>query len=71
MQRVKIETNNKNIHVVCPSCTMWETLGVDDPRKNLNALPILAWLPDEVDTNELSIHKCTDCETTFEVEWEY
>ena len=71
MQRVKIETNNENIHVVCPTCTMWETLGVDDPRKNLNALPILAWLPDEVDTNELSINKCTDCETTFEVEWEY
>ena len=71
MQRVKIKLDNKDIYVECPNCTMWEMLGVDDPRKSLNALPILAWLHDEADTNERSIHKCTDCETTFEVEWEY
>jgi len=71
MDKVKIESNDEHITIACPTCNMWETLGIDDPRKNLNALPILAWLPDEADTNERSINKCTDCETTFEVEWEY
>jgi len=50
---------------------MWEELGVDDARKLLNALPITVWLPDAEDTNEVSQHKCTQCSTEFEVEWNY
>jgi uncharacterized C2H2 Zn-finger protein len=71
MKRVKIESNGKEIHLDCPSCTMWEVLGIDDPRKMLNAMPIIEWYPDEDNDDEVSVHKCTECHTTFEVEWDY
>ena len=39
MKRVTIESDNRDIQLECPNCDMWEQLGVDDPRKMLNALP--------------------------------
>ena len=50
---------------------LMEQLGIDDPRKRLSSLPITEWLPDEDDKNEESIHECTQCKTTFLVEWYY
>ena len=71
MKRIKIESDNNNIHIDCPNCDMWEQLGIDDPRKMLNAFPIIEWYPDVINENETSVHKCTDCKTKFEVEWDY
>lgn len=69
--RVKVESDDSNIHIDCPHCDMWEQLGVDDPRHRLNALPITKWHPDEDNENEVSEHECTQCKKTFEVEWDY
>ena len=71
MKRVTIESDNRDIQLECPNCDMWEQLGVDDPRKMLNALPIIDWLTMPAESNELSVHECSDCETKFEVEWDY
>lgn len=72
IQRVKLESDEDNIHIDCPNCDNWEQLGVDDPRKRLNALPITQWLTDdEVTGNEVSAHECIICKTVFEVEWDY
>lgn len=71
MIRNKIEVAAQDIIVECPKCDMWEALGVDDPRKMLNALPIIDWLTMPFDDIEVSVHECSDCETKFEVEWDY
>ena len=71
MLKTKIKSDSRNIHLDCPCCDNWEQLGVDDPRKMLNAIPIIEWYPDVIDRNEISIHKCTQCKTGFEVEWDY
>ena len=71
MKRVKIESDCKDIHLDCPNCEMWEQLGVDDPRKSLNVLPIIEWLTMPSEENEVSINECVDCKTKFEVEWDY
>jgi len=71
MLKTKIKSDIWNIHLDCPCCDNWEQLGVDDPRKMLNAIPIIEWYPDVIDRNEISIHKCTQCKTEFEVEWDY
>jgi len=71
MLKTKIKSDVWNIHLDCPCCDNWEQLGVDDPRKMLNAIPIIEWYPDVIDRNEISIHKCTQCKTEFEVEWDY
>ena len=71
MKRVTIESDNRDIQLECPNCDMWEALGVDDPRKMLNALPIIDWLTMPAESNEVSVHECSDCETKFEVEWDY
>ena len=71
MKRVTIESDNRDIQVECPNCDMWEQLGVDDPRKMLNALPIIDWLTMPAESNEVSVNECSECETKFEVEWDY
>ena len=70
MIRIKVESDDRNIHIDCPNCANWEQLGVDDPRKRLNGMPIIEWLPDG-EHFEVSIHKCNLCHTEFEVEWDY
>ena len=69
METTKIEANDKDIHIDCPCCDMWEQLGIDDPRHMLNVLPIIEWKEDE--EKELSVHKCTQCSNEFQVEWDY
>ena len=71
MKKVIIGTDEDIVSVNCPNCDNWEALGIDDPRKRLNSLPIIKWFPDSEDTNEKSIHKCTDCNNEFQVEWDY
>ena len=71
MKRVTIESDNRDIQLECPNCDMWEQLGVDDPRKMLNALPIIDWLTTPAETLEVSVNECTGCKTKFEVEWDY
>ena len=71
MKKVIIGTDEDIVSVNCPNCDNWEALGIDDPRKRLNSLPIIKWFPDSEDTNEKSIHKCTDCDNEFQVEWDY
>jgi hypothetical protein len=71
MKKATIESNNKDIYLECPNCDMWEELGVDDPRKRFNALPIIEWLTMPSEENEVSINECIDCKTKFEVEWDY
>jgi len=71
MKTIKVQSDEHNIHIDCPSCDMWEQLGVDDPRKRLNALPITEWEADEPNKNEVSHHKCLGCNTKFKVEWDY
>jgi len=71
MIKTKIQSDNENIHLDCPHCDMWEQLGVDDPRKRLNVIPIISWFADIEDRNEISVHKCTQCKSEFEVEWNY
>ena len=72
MKRVKIEVYAQDILVECPNCDMWEALGVDDPRKMLNALPIIDWLTTcLINDLEVSVNECTGCKTKFEVEWDY
>jgi hypothetical protein len=71
METTKIESDELDIHLDCPHCDMWEQLGINDPRKKLNVMPITEWLPDVEGENEKSIHKCKGCNNTFEVEWDY
>jgi len=71
MIKTKIEANDRDIHIDCPCCDMWEQLGIDDSRHMLNMLPIIKWKEDVPDRNELSIHKCNQCSNEFEVEWDY
>ena len=78
--KIKIEVHGiqslvgANIHIDCPFCDNWEQLGIDDPRGILSSIPIIpkiGWKPDIEGENEVSIHKCTQCENEFEVEWDY
>lgn len=69
MKKVLLESNEDDIHIDCPYCDMWEQLGVDDPRKRLNVLPIIKWLPDA--EHEESVHECTQCKNQFIVVWDY
>jgi uncharacterized C2H2 Zn-finger protein len=71
MKTTKIESDGRDIHLDCPHCDMWEQLGIDDPRKRLSALPIIEWKENVKGENEKSIHKCTQCENSFETEWDY
>ena len=71
MKTYKLQSNDVDIHIECPECKNWEELGVDDPRKNLNALPIVEWMPDSESAPEVSIHECTACNTKFKVIWDY
>jgi hypothetical protein len=71
MKKAVIESNNRDIHLECPNCEMWEQLGVDDPRKRLNALPIIEWVTTSAEDNEVSINECVGCRNKFEVEWDY
>lgn len=71
MKTVKNKIHETTTSVGCPHCDNWEELGIDDSRKNLNSLPVIKWLPDNEATNEKSIHKCTECNNEFQVEWEY
>ena len=69
--KTKIKSNDKDIHLDCPYCDNWEELSVNDPRHMLNNIPILAWKGDVDGENEISMHQCTQCDKTFEVEWDY
>jgi len=71
MKTIKVQSDNDSIHIDCPNCDMWEQLGVDDPRKRLNVLPIIKWEEDKPNQNEVSEHKCSECSTVFKVEWDY
>lgn len=71
MNRVKIAADRVSVLLDCPFCDNWESLGIDDPRKRLNSLPIIEWLPDKKGQNEISTHECTLCSGRFEVEWDY
>ena len=71
MKSTKIITDQTNIWLECVQCDMWECLGIDDSSKRLNALPILRWEKEVDSENERSVHECTQCTTTFEVEWDY
>ena len=71
MKRATIESNNRDIHLDCPNCDMWEQLSVDEPRKRLNVLPIVEWQTTSAEDNEVSVNECLDCKTKFEVEWDY
>ena len=71
MKKIKIQSDEINIHLDCAHCNNWEQLGIDDPRKRLNVIPIIEWKEVEVNQNEVSIHRCTQCNKKFEVEWDY
>lgn len=71
LKRVKLQSDSKDIHIGCPECDYQEQLGIDDPRKMLNELPIIAWYPDVDGRSEISVHKCSRCKTKFEIEWDY
>ena len=71
MVRIKVQSNDWDIHLECPHCDNWEQLGVDEQRHHLHTLPILEWYPDEKDKNEVSLHECLQCKNKFEVEWDY
>ena len=71
MKKAVIESDCSDIHLDCPNCEMWEQLGVDDPRKMLNALPIIEWVTTSAEDNEVSINECVGCRNKFEVEWDY
>lgn len=70
----KVHSDDDCVFVECPSseCDNWETLGVDDPRKRLNVLPITEWITDtDEDGFEVSKHECTLCKTKFLIQWDY
>ena len=73
MKTVILQNNETDIYIACPNedCDICEGLGIDDPRKMLNALPIVHWETDEEDRNEVSHHKCSSCHEVFKVEWDY
>jgi uncharacterized C2H2 Zn-finger protein len=71
MKRIKIQSDDQDVCVECPHCGQWEQLGIDDPRKRLNTVPILEWYPDIEGQNEVSLHKCVVCDSKFETEWDY
>ena len=69
MKRIKVATGENDIYVECPHCDNWESMGIDDPRENLDALPIIGWYEEE--EFDISMHECTSCQELFEVEWDY
>lgn len=71
MRQTTIESDERDIHIDCPHCDMWEQLGVDDPRKRLNVLPIIEWVGQPDGYNELSVNKCMECKSHFYVVWDY
>tara|TARA_R100000935_G_scaffold35662_1_gene56417 strand:- start:836 stop:1087 length:252 start_codon:yes stop_codon:yes gene_type:complete len=69
--KIKICTDSLDqYHIDCPNCDMWESLGIDDPRHMLNALPLIEWV-EEGEGAEVSIHECSECEARFNVQWDY
>ncbi len=66
MKKVKIKSNNKDVSIECPSCDNWEEISIDQSRKDFQSIPIIDWKP-----KEISINKCCECKTEFEVEWDY
>lgn len=71
MKTVKIQSDNRNIQIECPHCDNWEQLGIDDPCKRLNGIPIIEWNPTREGQSDYSINECLECESKFEVEWDY
>ena len=72
--KIKICTDSLDqYHIDCPNCDMWESLGIDDSRSMLNAIPIISGGNEiSFDTpNEISVNKCSECYYEFEVEWDY
>lgn len=67
MYRTHSEKTGDQASITCPACGNWESQGIDDPRKNLNCLPIIYWRQD--DEKEVSVHRCSECGEKFEVEW--
>ena len=66
----KIFVDGDMVLIKCPSCGNWEHLGIDDSRKNLQYLPIIKWIFSE-GKPEVSVHKCSECNVQFNVEWDY
>lgn len=66
----KIFVDGDTVLIKCPSCGNWELLGIDQSRKNLQYLPISEWIFSD-NKPEVSVHKCTDCNVQFHVEWDY
>lgn len=72
MRIKKIQIQNNDVYITCPTCETCEGLGVDEPRHRFNHLPIIDWIEGLTSNNkELSINKCGDCETEFITEWNY
>tara|TARA_R110000751_G_scaffold144021_1_gene247650 strand:- start:384 stop:632 length:249 start_codon:yes stop_codon:yes gene_type:complete len=71
MKMTKIQSNDRSVHLDCAWCDNWEEIGIEEPRKKLNSMPIIRWNPDVCGENEKSIHVCNSCEMEFGVEWDY
>jgi len=71
LKRIKIEKEGQDVFIDCPYCNNWETMGIDEQRKNFHTFPIIKWCGNTLNGNELSLHRCTECNKEFEVEWDY
>lgn len=66
----KIDTDTENVMIDCPYCDNWESMGIDDPRKNFNEFEF-DWIGNSDRRNELSLTTCTSCNNEFLLEWDY
>ena len=63
MNRVKIEVHRGDVYIVCPSCSLTESLPVDEPRHTLQAFDVMKIHDQEY------LMKCSECNTVFSVDW--
>ena len=73
METIKATNDGTDVYFGCPNeaCDMWQSLGIDEKRSLFDGMPITEWEPDEEGKNEVSHHRCRQCETEFKVEWDY
>lgn len=71
IDQVKIEVCDDDVTIYCPNCDNWESLGVDDPRKGFKSIPVINFTEDSENDWERSVNECSDCNSSFFVEWDY
>ena len=69
MKTQKIEVGRDVVHIDCPHCDNWEQHPIDEQRHHIQSFSIEGWKVS--DGVQISVTKCTDCQKTFELEWDY